>query len=201
MWAVYHQVRQRAVAATAAAKLENIVGRDNYALTLYDIDTVAPGEWFNDVIINLAFRCVLQRAVELLQQGHGVPVHIYHTSFMDKLWTDNPRGGVNYAAVRRHTFPRALRRAGQQRSSVKDCRYLIAPCHLPGHWVLVAADLQARTIMYLDPLGVSERLESLHGLWLRTAVLKRSASACVCTCIYQQRGLPEFQGRRTDVHS
>jgi hypothetical protein len=72
---------------------------------------------------------------------------------MNKLWTDNPRGGVDYAAVRRHTLPKALRRAGQQRDSVSGCRYLIAPCHLPVHWVLVVADLLDRTIMYLDPLG------------------------------------------------
>jgi sentrin-specific protease 2 (axin associating molecule) len=156
MQAVYDRVQQRAAAAAAAAKEANI-GAGDYTLSLKNVDTAGIGEWFNDVIINLAFRRVLIGAVELLQQGHGVPVHIYHTIFMDKLWLQNPSGGVNYAAVRRHTFPKALQKAGQQRSSVKDCRYLIAPCHLPIHWVLVVADLQERTIMYLDPFGVSTK--------------------------------------------
>jgi hypothetical protein len=83
-------------------------------------------------------------------------VHIFDPSFMDRLWLSRQQR-VDYAAVLKDTLPRALGNAGHGQQSVLDCSLLIAPCYLrggTGHWTLVAADLESKTIMYVDPLHV-----------------------------------------------
>jgi Ulp1 family protease len=141
MWGIYNSLQARAAAAAAAASASEKAVDLGGGLTLKDIASAAPGEWLNDTIINMAMACVQRASGQFLQQGQGVPVHLFG-SFMNLLYTDKPQNGVYYAAVRRHTLQAALRKAGQQLTSVLDCRYLIAPCHLPAHWVLVVADLQ-----------------------------------------------------------
>lgn len=153
MWATYNQMLQRASSASDAGKKVDIGG----GLTLGDIATTARGQWLNSEIMSQAFACVVRSSNE--QQR--VPVHIFSTFFMTRLWPNVHRRphtcarvSIDYAGVRRQTLPSALRRAGQQRSNVFQCRYLIAPCNVPGHWTLVVADLLEQTFLYLDPMGV-----------------------------------------------
>lgn len=153
MLAEYNALQARFAAASSVALDRCVAGSE---LTLRHMATVFPEQMLNDEVLNVRL-AVLQRAnAQQVREGRGVKVHIYSTFFMEKLRLDTQRAGqVDYAAVRRFTLPNALRNAGQQEASVLDCRYLIAPCHLPLHWVLVVADMQERTFIYLDPLGVS----------------------------------------------
>lgn len=112
-------------------------------LTLHDLCKLLPGVWLNDEIINAA-AFVLQ---QLSNQ-----VHICSTFFMQLLYLDKP-SLVNHAAVQRWTLPSALSRT--QQPHPLDCQYVIAPCHLPGHWVLAVADVLDRTIVYIDPMQAS----------------------------------------------
>lgn len=124
-----------------------------YDLTLADFATLRQGEWVNDNIVN-AVGGVLQRFNHRLAGQQQAPqVHICSSFFMEKLHlAPGNLGHTNFAAVQRWTLPTALAR--RQQPHPLDCRYLMVPCHLPGHWVLAVADRQHRTIIYIDPMQV-----------------------------------------------
>jgi Ulp1 family protease len=125
-------------------------------ITLKSVACLQPGECINATVLGEYMKLLMRKAGQLAAEGRAVKVHIFDPSFMDRLWLSRQQR-VDYAAVLKDTLPKALSKVGHGQQSVLDCSLLIAPCYLQGgtgHWTLVAADLERKTIMYIDPLQV-----------------------------------------------
>eukprot|EP00878_Enallax_costatus_P028803 GHUV01031147.1.p1 GENE.GHUV01031147.1~~GHUV01031147.1.p1 ORF type:complete len:397 (+),score=139.30 GHUV01031147.1:929-2119(+) len=116
----------------------------------------------NDEVMNEMLARYLRLNQQLSTSDPSIPgVHIFNTFFMDQLWLKlkqpaEMRMKLDYLAVHRQTWPKKLAISGQLKSSVLDCHLIIVPCHLPGHWVVVVADLKQKRITYIDPLMVGK---------------------------------------------
>lgn len=108
------------------------------------VRSLLPCVWLNDEVLNFAMW-------ELQQRDGGVSCHFFPISFMTQF-----RAHLSYAAVKRHTTPAALARAGVPHATdgVLSCSLVVAPVNVGGiHWTLVVADLDRQRILYIDPKG------------------------------------------------
>lgn len=147
-------------------RLQEMEGKDLDTAAVQDVSnrsllTLLPGQWLNDEVMNKMLRLFLHEKLQIAANGSVAAVHIFDTFFMEKLYLGfkledvKERLKLKYSLVQNQTLPRRLAAAGQQKSSILDCRWVVVPCNLPGHWVLVVADLQLQQILYLDPMYVS----------------------------------------------
>ena len=123
------------------------------------VRSLLPCVWLNDEVLNFAMW-------ELQQRDGGVSCHFFPISFMTQF-----RAHLSYAAVKRHTTPAALARAGVPHAAdgVLSCSLVVAPVNVGGiHWTLVVADLDRQRILYIDPKGVSlgGSLRAHRMIWL-----------------------------------
>jgi Ulp1 family protease len=131
-----------------------------HAVSKKSLLQLLPERHLNDEVMNEMLGRYLQLNQQLSVTDSSVSdVHIFDTFFMDKLWLNLQRPSelrmkLDYSTVQRQTWPKKLAVAGQLKSSILDCHLVIVPCHLPGHWVVVVADLKQKRITYLDPLMV-----------------------------------------------
>ena len=77
-----------------------------------------------------------------LQKGEKkyLKCHFSPSFFYNKLYSD--KKVYDYQAVTRWTKPDRLHASFQTANSILDCDLVFFPIHLPGHWVLVVADLR-----------------------------------------------------------
>lgn len=101
--------------------------------------------WLNDEVIN----CYLH-LLQLRAKGQQQKVHFFNSYFAAKLVLD--KGTYNHEAVSCYTNPEALRREGQECSTVLACKTLYFPVNHGLHWVLIVVDLEERVVTLLDSM-------------------------------------------------
>lgn len=83
----------------------------------------------------------------------GAPkCHFFKSFFMNFLLFNDEK--YNYAKVERWTTPKKLKNGGQESQSILDCDIVFFSIHLDNHWVLAAAHLSEKKIVYYDSLMV-----------------------------------------------
>lgn len=102
-------------------------------ITRGDIQTLEPGEWLNDEIINFYMNLLVQR-----NDSEGYPaLHAFSTFFYPKL----KHGG--YSAVKRWT----------RGMNLFEKEIILVPIHQKVHWSLIEIDLRKCSITYYDSMG------------------------------------------------
>eukprot|EP00911_Craspedida_sp_UC1_P000752 UC1_evm1s575 len=137
---VSRQTESGASAAGAAAAVDTSDARvvalvGPIEVTAYDLNTLRPGAWLNDVIIN-----AWCHHLACADRGPcALRVYAFNSFFLTKL----RRSG--YDGVRRWT----------KKVDIFSNEMLLVPVHLPRHWALCVVWLTARRLEYYDSLGGS----------------------------------------------
>ncbi|XP_057637891.1 sentrin-specific protease 2-like [Chionomys nivalis] len=102
-------------------------------ITRGDIQTLEPGEWLNDEVINFYMNLLVKRS----EKESYPALHVFSTFFYPKL----KHGG--YSAVKRWT--RAM--------DLFEKEIILVPIHQNAHWSLIEIDLRKQSIIYYDSMG------------------------------------------------
>ncbi|KAK7815011.1 hypothetical protein U0070_024354 [Myodes glareolus] len=102
-------------------------------ITRGDIQTLEPGEWLNDQVINFYMNLLVKRS----EKESYPALHVFSTFFYPKL----KHGG--YSAVKRWT--RAM--------DLFEKEIILVPIHQNAHWSLIEIDLRKQSIKYYDSMG------------------------------------------------
>ncbi|KAF9912694.1 SUMO1 sentrin specific peptidase 1 [Linnemannia zychae] len=123
--------------ALAPGYPENIVAEGfNYQIKKKDIQTLCPGEWLNDEVINFYINLVIARS----KASTTLPkVHVF-TTFFYKFLTDS-----GYEKVRRWSK--------KAKVDIFELDYVLIPIHCSGnHWTSAVIDMKGKRISYFDSL-------------------------------------------------
>ncbi|KAI8602530.1 hypothetical protein EDD21DRAFT_352671 [Dissophora ornata] len=112
-----------------------VVEKFNVSLLKKDIQTLRPGEWLNDEVINFYGQLILARSND---PGSTFPkVHVFSTFFYKTL-SEN-----GYEKVKRWT----------KKVNLFEKDYLLIPIHHAGnHWTSAVIDMKNKRISYYDSL-------------------------------------------------
>jgi sentrin-specific protease 1 len=127
-----------------------IGGVDNDTVSRHSLDTLNPGKWLNDEIINAATTIYSEYMSQKRKTGVGsVPVmkafsNIFYTKLDQNDYKDAKTGG--WDSVKRWANKKKI--AGK---SFLDCKLVLAPCNVGGnHWTLLAFWPSQRVVEYYD---------------------------------------------------
>ena len=120
-------------------------------ITVKDLETLQPGQWVNDEIINGYLALLLLRQ---MSGSEKLRVLFMNTFFYTKLTEINKQNpdGYNYNAVKRWTKPSRLGSGGLPGArSVFEADKVIIPLHLNDeHWACVCVNMKEKRIEYYD---------------------------------------------------
>ncbi|KAF9897475.1 SUMO1 sentrin specific peptidase 1, partial [Lobosporangium transversale] len=106
----------------------------NVAILKKDIQTLRPGQWLNDEVINFYGNLIMARSKESTELPK---VHVFSTFFYKTL-SEN-----GYEKVRRWT----------KKIKIFDMDYVLIPIHHSGnHWTTAVIDMKKKRIEYYDSL-------------------------------------------------
>ncbi|CAG8450976.1 5271_t:CDS:10 [Paraglomus occultum] len=129
------QLEEIVVARSSAAVKGGIIARiEKYEITLHDFDTLRPGQWLNDEVINAYLQMLLNRAKRETRRK----VHIFNTFFYTTLATKGYDGVKRWA-----------RRA---KIDVFEQDLILIPINQASHWFLAAIRLPDRLIEIYDSM-------------------------------------------------
>ncbi|CAG0918793.1 unnamed protein product [Notodromas monacha] len=100
-----------------------------------DINTLAPGAWLNDEVINFYLNMIVERSES---GGDRYPSVFAHQTFFYS--TLASRG---YQAVRRWT----------RRVDIFEKEIILIPVHLQIHWTIAVVDMKLKVVSFLDSMG------------------------------------------------
>ncbi|KAK3834286.1 MAG: hypothetical protein JOS17DRAFT_38842, partial [Linnemannia elongata] len=126
--------KQVAVALAPGNGDDTIVQGFNVDVKRKDIQTLCPGEWLNDEVINFYGNLIMTRS----KNSSSLPkVHYFKTFFYKTL------SEVGYEKVRRWT----------KKDNIFAMDYILIPIHCSGnHWTSAVVDMKRKRIAYYDSL-------------------------------------------------
>ncbi|KAG0273959.1 SUMO1 sentrin specific peptidase 1 [Linnemannia exigua] len=128
---------QRIASALAPGYPDGILAQGfNLEIKKRDIQTLCPGEWLNDEVINFYINLIIARSKE----STTLPkVHVFSTFFY-KVLTDS-----GYEKVRRWSK--------KAKVDIFELDYVLIPIHCSGnHWTSAVIDMKRKRISYYDSL-------------------------------------------------
>lgn len=123
-------------------------------LTCKDLQTLLPGQWLNDEVVNFTMALLQDRELERAREaGSSTPrTHFFNSFFYAKLYSTNRT--YDYNSVRRWTTTKKL--GGY---SVLDCDRIVVPINQNNmHWVLSVINVKEQTVEHYDSMGGCDQM-------------------------------------------
>jgi Ulp1 family protease len=110
-----------------------VIEKYNIPVRTNDLQTLKPGAWLNDEVINFYFGMVMERAENESYPSCFAHQTIFYTTLENR----------GYSAVRRWT----------RRVDIFAKDVILIPVHLSVHWTIVVVDMKNKTVEFFDSMG------------------------------------------------